>query len=212
MEFSIIIPACQEEKYIESSLLSLPKEVDKIVVCNGCTDSTALIAGKYAKVLAIKERNVSKARNLGAKSSQGKILIFLDADTRFHSQNLLEEIKKTLDDSSIGTCKVLPDNNKLKYKLAMEVKNKLLWTRWTTGIIFCSKEVFNKSQGFNEKLTKKEDKDFTKRCLKHGKFGIANAHVISSMRRYEKVGILKHAFYWIKETISPSKEEYEIVR
>ena len=212
MEFSIIIPACQEEKYIESSLLSLPKEAEKIVVCNGCTDATESKAKKYAKVILIKERNVSKARNLGANAARGNILIFLDADTKFTSSSTLEKIKKSLQSSIVGTCKVLPDSKKLKYRLAMWIKNRLLFTHWTSGIIFCRKETFNKSQGFNESMSKKEDRDFVNQCLKHGKFSIANAYIINSMRRYERKGILKHSFYWIKETIKPSKKEYEIIR
>ena len=212
MEFSIIIPACQEEKYIESTLVSLPKEAEIIVVCNGCTDSTESISKKHAKVLLLKERNVSKARNLGAKKAQGKILIFLDADTRFSSKETLEKIKLALKNSVIGTCKVHSDNKNLRYKMAMGIKNLLLFTHWTSGIIFCTKETFNKSGGFNESLTKKEDRDFVNRCLKHGKFSIANSYIINSMRRYKQKGILKHAFYWIKETLKPSKKEYEIIR
>ena len=212
MEFSIIIPACQEQDYIESTLKSLPKESEVIVVCNGCTDATAAIAKKYARVLVMKERNVSKARNLGAKKSSRSILIFLDADTRFHSPKILDEIRKALKKSAVGTCKVLPDNTNLKYLLAMGIKNRLLFTHWTSGIIFCLRETFEKSQGFNEQLTKKEDRDFTSRCLQYGKFSIANAYVINSMRRYEKVGILKHAWFWLRETIKPSKKEYEIIR
>jgi len=212
MEFSIIIPACQEEKYISQTLASLPKQAEIIVICNGCTDSTEKLAKKHAKVISIKERNVSKARNLGAKASKGNILIFLDADTRFQSPNILEAIKKILQSSSVGTCKVLPDNKKLKYRLAMAIKNLFLFTHWTTGIIFCTKATFTKAKGFNESLTKKEDRDFTSRCLKYGTFGIANAYIINSMRRYEQTGIIRHAFYWIKETIKPTKEKYAIIR
>lgn len=212
MEFSIIIPACQEQGYIEATLQSLPQEAEIIVVCNGCTDATAAKAKKYARVINSKERNVSKARNLGAKKSRGKILIFLDADTRFHSKNLLKEIRAVLQHASVGTSKVLPDSTRLKYKIAMAYKNLLLWTHWTSGIIFCSKETFNKTRGFNESLTKKEDSDFVNRCLQFGKFGITKGYVINSMRRYEKKGIIRHALFWVKETWKPSKQEYEIIR
>ena len=211
-DFSIIIPACQEQSYIESTLLSLWGSAEIIVVCNGCTDSTALIAKKYAKVIVIKERNVSRARNIGAKKSRGSMLIFLDADTRFSSQDILKKIEASLKHSVVGTCKVLPDKPKLKYKIATWLKNKLLFTHWTTGIIFCSRNTFIKTKGFNEQLGKKEDRDFVNRCLKYGKFGVADCYVINSMRRYEKKGILRHAFYWVKETIKPTKEEYEIIR
>ena len=69
MKFSIIIPACNEEKYIEKTLKSIPRNQEIIVVCNGCIDLTEKIAKKYSKVISIKEKNVSIAKNLGAKIS-----------------------------------------------------------------------------------------------------------------------------------------------
>ena len=57
---SVIIPAYNEEKYIEKTLKSIKKQnfkhYETIVVCNGCTDNTKDIAKRYAdKVLVIKE-------------------------------------------------------------------------------------------------------------------------------------------------------------
>ena len=78
---SIVVPAYNEEKYIEKTLKLIPKNIEVIVVCNGCTDDTEKIAKKYAKTYSIKERNVSLARNYGADKSHGDIIMFLDADT-----------------------------------------------------------------------------------------------------------------------------------
>ena len=212
-KFSIIIPAYNEEMYIENTLKSIPKnkETEIIVVCNACTDNTEIIAKKYAKVISLKEKNVSKARNIGAKESKGNILIFLDADTCL-TKNSLKEIESSLNYSSIGTCKVLPDNKKLKYRIAMKIKNLFLWFPWTSGIIYCNKKIFKKINGFNENLTINEDSDFVKRAVKYGKFSIADSYVINSMRRFEKYGLIKTSLFWIKEAIKPSKEEYKSVR
>lgn len=212
MEFSVIIPAHNEELYIEKTLSSIPNSIEKIVVCNGCTDSTEKIAKKYAKVISIPDKNVSIARNLGAKNSSGNILIFLDADTYFTSEKSFSEIEKTLKNSVVGTCKSIPDSKSLKAAFVIIFKNLFLWTHWTSGIIFCTKETFEKIQGFNENLTKKEDRDFVKRCLKYGKFGVANCYVVNSMRRYEKYGYFKLPLYWIKESIFKSKKDYPVVR
>ena len=211
--FSIIIPACQEENYIEKTLSSLParKDVEVIVVCNGCTDKTAEKAKKYASILQLKERNVSKARNEGAQNAKGNILIFLDADTEL-TKGCLEAIEKTLQKHAAGTCKVLPDNKKIKYKISMAFKNLFLWTKWTSGIIFCTKEVFEKVNGFNEKLSKREDKEFVRKCAKEGSFGVASCYVINSMRRFEQKGMLRMMGFWIKEAMHPSKEKYEVIR
>ena len=79
---SFIIPAYDEERYIGKTLAYIPDEFEKIVVCNGCTDSTYNLAKKYARVLNLSEKNVSKARNLGAMVAKNNFLVFLDADTR----------------------------------------------------------------------------------------------------------------------------------
>jgi len=212
MDFSVIIPAHNEEKYIEKTLKSLPKSAEKIVICNGCTDITEKIAKKFSKVISISEPNVSKARNEGAKKATGNILIFLDADTVIKSENFLDEIKKTLNNSVVGTTKSISNSKSLRAKLAMNFKNLFLWTGWSSGIIFCKKEMFEKVNGFNESLTKKEDSNFIKKCLNFGSFGVADCFVITSMRRYEKYGYLKLMIYWIKETIFKNKKPYPVVR
>ena len=114
--------------------------------------------------------------------------------------------------SIAGTCKSVPDSKSLKAGMVMLFKNLFLWTHWTSGIIFCTRETFDKISGFNETMTKKEDRDFVNRCLKYGSFGIANCYVINSMRRYEKYGYLKLPLYWIKESIFKSKKDYPVVR
>jgi len=49
---SIIIPACNEEKYLLDTIKSIKsqsfKDFEIIVVCDGCTDNTPLIAKKHS--------------------------------------------------------------------------------------------------------------------------------------------------------------------
>jgi len=140
--FSVIIPACNEEKYIEATLKSIPGELETIVVCNGCTDKTEEIARKYtSNIIVEKEANVSRARNLGASIARNPYLIFLDADTLMHEINL-KKIEEALQKGSIGVCKVKPDIKKLKAKIFMSVKNQLLFTLWNTGLHFCKKDTW----------------------------------------------------------------------
>ena len=211
MNYSVIIPAYNEEKVIQKTLNSLPKEIEKIVVCNGCTDDTKKRANKQAKVFSIKTPNVSKARNYGAKKSSGDILIFLDADTQF-KKNTLEGIKKVMESAVVGTCKNKPSPLKLKFIFLTLFKNSLLKFNWSSGIIFCKKRVFSKIKGFNENLTKKETSNFIKKAKKYGNYGISNSYVITSMRRFEEWGILKTIFFWIKETSKPTKKDYPKIR
>jgi len=209
--FSVIIPACNEEKYIEATLKSIPGELETIVVCNGCTDKTEEIARKYtSNIIVEKEANVSRARNLGASIARNPYLIFLDADTLMHEINL-KKIEEALQKGSIGVCKVKPDIKKLKAKIFMSVKNQLLFTLWNTGLHFCKKDTWEKVK-YNESFKKKELKDFFYRCTNYGKFVIANTYAIGSMRRFEKFGYLKNIFYWIKQYLKDDKKDYPLIR
>ena len=109
MSLSIIIPAYNEEKYIEETLKTINKG-EIIVVCNACTDNTAEIARKYTnKVIELPVKGVSRARNIGAQFASNNRLIFLDADIKIDNK-LLDAIEKT--NYNIGTSKVKSQTDK----------------------------------------------------------------------------------------------------
>ncbi len=87
MKVSLVIPAYNEEEYLEDCLRSVfsqtlrPNEV--IVVDNNSTDKTPLIAKKF-NVILVKERKQGtiSARNKGFNIATGDIIARIDADTR----------------------------------------------------------------------------------------------------------------------------------
>ncbi|MBU2634215.1 MAG: glycosyltransferase [Nanoarchaeota archaeon] len=219
MKFSIIIPACNEEKYIEKTLKSLPKDQEIIVVCNGCDDKTKKIAKKYSKIISIKQKNVSKARNLGAKKSKYQNLIFLDADTLF-KKNTLKEIGIALKKYDFGICKFEPDIKKTKYLVmkffrdVFEITNHpfIVNMIYGSGVIYCKKSIFKKVNGFDERHRIGEDREFLMKAKKYGKYSIAKARVITSMRRFEKVSMFKRALTSVLSFLFNRKSKYPIVR
>jgi len=88
---TIIVPACNEEKYLERCLRSLKGqdyngEYEIIVVDNGSSDSTAQIASNLgAKVVLCPQRGVVYAREAGFRASCGEIIVQADADTTYPS-------------------------------------------------------------------------------------------------------------------------------
>lgn len=86
-DISVIVPTLNEEKYLPECLRSLTNQsycgdYEVIVVDGGSTDGTLEIAKKYTdNVLSAARRPVGAARNDGAKSSNGNIVAFIDADT-----------------------------------------------------------------------------------------------------------------------------------
>lgn len=87
MKISIVIPAYNEEKYLESCLESLKNLIEKpyevIVVDNNSTDKTVKIAKKFdVKVVKEKTQGITPARNSGFNAAKGDIIARIDADTR----------------------------------------------------------------------------------------------------------------------------------
>ena len=86
--FSVIIPTYCEEQHIERCLQSIQGQVfekgriETIVVDSDSPDNTRIIAREYAdRVVNMRKRGVSRARNVGARIAKGELLVFLDADT-----------------------------------------------------------------------------------------------------------------------------------
>lgn len=110
VEISVIIPAYNEERYIEKALDSLKKQSYKnfeiIVVDDGSTDRTREIVKKFKQVILIngKHAGPGASRNLGAENAKGEFLVFVDADMTFdknYLKNLISPMKKSA--QTIGT-------------------------------------------------------------------------------------------------------------
>lgn len=206
---SVIIPAYNEEKYIEQTLKALPENIEKIVVCNACTDNTAGIAKKYARVIETEIKGVSHARNLGAKNASHEKLVFLDADIIVDNNTIQEIINTNVD---IGTT-LAKANSTFKFdKFLMWLKSKTHRFGLNTGIIFCTKEIFNKVGGFNENLSIQEDGTFQRACKKIGNHKVLNVYVYNNMRRYRRIGYINLTKFWLKHLFFKKEKIYESIR
>jgi len=82
---SVIIPVYNGEQYlaeaIESALCQSYRPIELIVIDDGSTDRSAIIAKSYEQVIYIYQTNqgVSVARNTGLGVAQGEFIAFLDA-------------------------------------------------------------------------------------------------------------------------------------
>lgn len=212
---SVIIPAHNEESYIEDTIKSIKeqsfKDYEIIVVCDGCTDNTLEKVKKLAnKIIVLKTRKgPAIAKNEGAKRASGNLLVFLDADTKI-TEGLLKDINSN--EFSVGTAKIKPSNDKFKHKLMMFLKNNILCPFGVSnGIIFCNKKDFESINGFPS-VNKGEDGSLVRKLKNNGKFYISNYPVISSTRRFDKKGYFNVIFYWIKEAFNKNNDPYEVVR
>ena len=208
--FSIIIPAHNEENYIRQTLHSIKQQTyqnyEIIVVPNGCTDKTEEIVQKrsHEKLTSVSlpRANVSLARNTGASRATGEILVFLDADTQL-SPNTLYSIKHGFNGiHSVGTTRVLPDIKKSKFTLTMMTKNFLARTKLYKmfgGILICKRSYFNEVNGYDSRISVRENHDLRERLEQKGKYVCVDTHVTTSMRRFQKWSLSKAGLFWVKQ-------------
>lgn len=89
MDYSVIVPAHNEEHYLPATLEALRVAMqacswsgELIVVDNDSDDTTgAIAAASGARVVHEDQRQIARARNAGARVASGRMLVFVDADT-----------------------------------------------------------------------------------------------------------------------------------
>ncbi|MDD4363223.1 MAG: glycosyltransferase family 2 protein [Atribacterota bacterium] len=111
MSISVIIPAYNEEITIGDRIKTVKKvpEINSIiVVSDGSTDKTALIAGSFEVEVCNLKENIGKGAAIkkGFEKTNSDILLFLDADliglTEDHIYSLIKPIQKNEVDMTIG--------------------------------------------------------------------------------------------------------------
>jgi glycosyltransferase involved in cell wall biosynthesis len=199
---TIIIPAKNEEHFLPILLASLHKQTlqptEIIVADAGSTDRTRAIARSFG-VQIIKGGMPGFARNAGARSAQGEILFFFDADVWLPDEHFLEYAMQEFTERhlDIATADVQLEEGKKYDKMTHALYNKyvrLLGDIHPHAPGFCimvRKSLHERISGFDESITFCEDHDYAARAAKKGSFGFLDSvRIAVTVRRQERDGRL----------------------
>src|SRR3989344_8458689 len=106
---SIIVPVYNDQVFLEKCLTSIfssdYKDFEVIVVDDHSKDNSVNIAKKFpCKIIELKtNEGVANARNQGADTAKGDILVFFDSDIMIE-KDTLSKFAKAHEDSSIKVC------------------------------------------------------------------------------------------------------------
>ncbi|NEP00594.1 MAG: glycosyltransferase family 2 protein [Symploca sp. SIO2E9] len=195
-QISIIIPVLNEASKIAETLANAQNasNVEVIVVDGGSQDQTVAISlSSGAKVLSSPAGRAGQM-NAGALAANGEILLFLHGDTR------LPKGFDTLIRQAIAS----PDTIAGAFELRIDAHLRGLWliekivnarSRWFSmpygdQAIFLKNIVFKEIGGF-PCLPIMEDFELMRRLRGLGKIAIVSAAVLTSGRRWQKLGVLK---------------------
>ena len=189
MLISVIVPALNEEKVIETTLRQIHDnltdfEHEIIVTDDGSKDRTVEIANRYGRVVFDPDpkRTIASNRNNGARNAKGEYLAFVDADMFIPEPNhffrtLMGDF--ALDHKLVGATvkiEVLPEEANLWDRLIMAVTNRVQW--FNNNVVhsgsasgefqFMKREAFEKLGGYQKHLAVAEDNDLFLRLSKIG--------------------------------------------
>ena len=200
---SIVIPALNEEDHIGQlisyiSKISTSRNISEILVIDGgSTDNTVSIAQKTGATVFISEKGRAKQMNYGSNKVKGDIIYFLHADTFPPKDFDLHIINATLSNQEAGCFQMKFDSDNLILQFfAGFSKYKHKICRGGDQSLFISKELFEKTKGFNEDYIIFEDNEFIGRLYKKTCFKILPFHVKTSARKYRKHGVVKLQYHF----------------
>lgn len=203
LDYSVIIPAYNEEAYLPATLERLKECMvalyqfsgEIIVADNNSTDRTAAIAKQArARVVFEKHRQIARARNAGAKAARGRHLIFLDSDT----QTPIALLQKTLIALKSAKCcgggtmvtfdktvPLFPQTALMAWRLLSRT------FQWACGAyVFCTREGFEAIKGFDERFYASEEIHFSNALRRWGRerglrFVLLDDPIITSSRKLD---------------------------
>lgn len=169
---SVVIPAHNEERYIEQCLNALinqdyPKDrYEIIVVDNNSKDRTPEIARSIGVKVLFKEKGpVGAVRNYGVNEANGEIIAFIDSDCVAHSSWLADGVQliESNKNHAFGGGYNLREKPYPieKYWLLSNSQEGILPNHLLGGTIFVKKEDFIRAGLFDTDITSGEDSKLT---------------------------------------------------
>lgn len=185
MDASVVIPSYRAERTIEKCLQNILSQTTsgryEVIVCDSSPGAEVQnIAAQYPVRFIKKTKKIPPgiARNIGAESAQGELLIFIDADIIL-SPGALEEIWKCYRQGR-DVFSIALELDKESKSLSSRVEQYLFFCEYQSGrksserknlpstVFVIKKELFSSFGGFKS-YWRGEDTEFTERISKAGK-------------------------------------------
>ena len=194
---SVIIPVLNEAAIIENTLRQLQdnSQIEIIVVDGGSSDRTADLAKNMGvTVITLSHLGRAAQMNSGATIAQGEYLLFLHVDTQLPT-NYSKLVIETLSQPKViaGAFELTIGGAAKSLRLVeilVKMRSHFLSLPYGDQAIFLTKKVFTEIGGFSD-LPIMEDFELVQRLKRQGKIAIAPAQVITSPRRWQKLGVLQ---------------------
>ena len=196
---SFIVPAHNESaglartlEAIQRSTAELAISCEIVVVNDASTDDTAEIASRLgARVVEVAHRQIAATRNSGARAAAGERLFFVDADTTVTARAIRAALHALDRGASGGGAWTRLEDDAPAYGVLMFwMFNVAGFVVGMTGgaFLFCTREAFERTGGFNETLFAGEEAEFAAALQREGRFVVLWQRVATSSRRFQAIG------------------------
>ena len=206
---SIIIPTYNADIHIKKCLDSIKKQnyknIETIIVDQSSTDNTTNIANQYSvKLITLPKPKFysppSKSRNIGAKKAKGKFLYNIDVDMIL-PENLISSLVNQLKDQS-NTGALIIHEQDLTNGFWSEVKaleRKCYWNNHNIeSARFSKKSIFEKINGYDEKISSGEDFDIEKRFEQITNVGFAKKPIFHNLGKLKLFSLINKKYQYGK--------------
>jgi glycosyltransferase involved in cell wall biosynthesis len=213
---SFIVPAHNEQaglgrtlQAIHDSARMVGRPYEIIVVNDASTDATSEVARQHkATVVPVNHRQIAATRNSGARAAYGNQLFFVDADTTINPRTVAAAVRYMDKGAAGGGAAALPDGAVPLYiqliGIMSLVGSKLLG--FTGGaFMFCTREGFHATGGFDERLFWAEEGAMVMALKSQGRFRVVWTPVRTSGRRFRHMSALQVFGLLLRVARSPFK-------
>ncbi len=192
---SVIIPTLNEADTIASTLSNLrnSRQTEIIVVDGGSQDNTVEIAGSLGAKVITSAPSKARQMNAGAAEAQGKIIMFLHADTRLPDDFENCVLAAAGDDYCAGAFSLGIDSSAGGLRLierAANWRSRFFQMPYGDQALFVSYRLFHEIGGYAD-LPIMEDFELMRRLRRKVNIKILPQSVLTSPRRWLNLGILK---------------------
>jgi glycosyltransferase involved in cell wall biosynthesis len=191
---SFIIPAHNEEALIGQTLDAIHaaardvgEEYEIVVVDDASTDATAQLAEEHgARIVPVNHRQIARTRNSGGRAARGERLFFIDADTTANAMAVAAALR-AMDKGAVGGGGLVRFDGRAPLYISLIAAVSVIPAKLIGfcggAFMFCTRDAFLKSGGFDESMFWAEEGAFALRLKRLGWFEIIWPRVVTSSRR-----------------------------